>query len=336
MAVLSGKSTSGESAFDKYIGNNSMWKDLVLKVEVDMNATFFKSNKKDTHGVLKSGTELKLAGNNQDTIGKLKVAHVKVGSKNGYIALNRIRKPTKTNVMAAEEAAIRDLDKLIKDLVKQLGPIKICTPSGDFKNCVGVRNITEKVLGREAKADFAIYNDKEVDQIFISHKKAGGPAAYQQYGGVSPKSGSANNPTLIYDDAETKNFLRKVAGYIVGDKLQNPVYSYVKSTTLINRSVYGPSYGGKYGIDNVNMIAQGNPKLTPKRGEEACFNLTFSDHVSWNGDSDYFSKGGYRAAFAATYRAGRGFDIDGQRYNGARVAIYPVALVSNRSGAEEV
>ena len=53
MAVLSGKSTSGESAFDKYIGNNSMWKDLVLKVEVDMNATFFKSNKKDTHGVLK-------------------------------------------------------------------------------------------------------------------------------------------------------------------------------------------------------------------------------------------------------------------------------------------
>jgi len=336
MAVLSGKSTSGESAFDKYIGNNSMWKDLVLKVEVDMNATFFKSNKKDTHGVLEAGKELKLQSNTQDTIGKLKVAHVKVGSKTGYVALNRIRKPTKTNVMAAEEAAIRDLDKLIKDLVKQLGPIKICTPSGDFKNCVGVRNITEKVLGREAKADFAIYDDKDKDQIFISHKKAGGPAAYQQYGGVSPKSGSSSNPTLIYDDAETKNFLRKVAGYIVGDRLQNPVYSYVKSTTLINRSVYGPAYGGKYGIDNVNMIAQGNPKLTPKRGEEACFNLTFSDHVSWNGDSDYFSRGGYRAAFAATYRAGRGFDIDGQRYNGARVAIYPVALVSNRSGAEEV
>ena len=336
MAVLSGKSTSGESAFDKYIGNNSMWKDLVLKVEVNMNATFFKSNKKDTHGVLKAGTEMKLAGNSKDTIGKLQVAHVKVGSKTGYIALNRIRKPTKTNVMAAEEAAIRDLDKLIKDLVTQLGPIKICTPSGDFKNCVGVRNITEKVLGREAKADFAIYDDKDKDQIFISHKKAGGPAAYQQYGGVSPKSGSANNPTLIYEDEKTKNFLRKVAGYIVGDKLQNPVYSYVKSNTLINRSVYGPAYGDKYGIDNVNMIAQGNPKLTPKRNEEACFNLTFSDHVSWNGDSDYFSKGGYRAAFAATYRAGRGFDIDGQRYNGARVAIYPVALVSNRTGAEEV
>ena len=145
MAVLSGKSTSGESAFDKYIGNNSMWKDLVLKVEVDMNATFFKSNKKDTHGVLEAGKELKLQSNKQDTIGKLKVAHVKVGSKTGYIALNRIRKPTKTNVMAAEEAAIRDLDKLIKDLVTQLGPIKICTPSGDFNNCVGVRNITEKV-----------------------------------------------------------------------------------------------------------------------------------------------------------------------------------------------
>lgn len=336
MATLSGKSTSGESAFDKYVKNNGMWKDLTLKVEDKMNATFFKTNKKDTHGVLEAGTELKLADNSEDTVGRLKVAKVKVGSKTGYVALNRIRKPTKTNVMAAEEAAIKDLDKLIKDLVKQLGPIKICTPSGDFPNCVGVRNITEKVLGREAKADFAIVDSKGKDVIFISHKKAGGPAAYQQYGGVSPKSGSASNPTLIYDDPEVRNFLRKVAGYIVGDKLSNPVYSYVSNKDLINKSVYGPSYGGKYGIDNVNMIAQGNPILKPKRGEEACFNLDFSDHVSWNGDTQYFSTGGYRAAFAATYRAGRGFDIDGKRYNGARVAIYPVALVRNRSGAEEI
>jgi hypothetical protein len=336
MATLSGKSTSGESAFDKYVKNNSKWKDLTLKVEDKMNATFFKSNKTDTHGVLPAGTEFKLASNTSDTIGKTVVANVKVGSKTGWIALNRIRKPTKTNVMEAEEAAIRDLDKLIKDLVKQLGPIKICTPTGDFPNCVGVRNITEKVLGREAKADFAIVNDKGKDVIFISHKKAGGPAAYQQYGGISPKSGSASNPTLIYDDKEVQNFMRKVAGYIVNDKLTNPVYSYVKSKDLINKSVYGPSYGGKYGIDNVNLIAQGNPILKPRRNEEACFQLDFSDHVSWNGDTDFFSKGDYRAAFAATYRAGRGFDVDDQRYNGARVAIYPVALVKNRSGAEEI
>jgi hypothetical protein len=336
MATLSGKSTSGASAFDKYIKNNSKWKDLVLKVEDKMNATFFKPNKTDTHGVLNAGSEMKLASNTQDTIGKLAVAHVKVGSKTGYVALNRIRKPTKTNVMEAEEAAIRDLDKLIKDLVTQLGPIKICTPTGDFPDCVGVRNITEKVLGREAKADFAIVNAKGKDVIFISHKKAGGPAAYQQYGGISPKSGSSSNPTLIYDDKEVQNFMRKVAGFIIDDKLTNPVYSYVKSKDLINKSVYGPSYGGKFGIDNVNMIAQGNPILKPKRNEEACFELNFSDHVSWNGDTDFFSRGDYRAAFAATYRAGRGFDVDGQRYNGARVAIYPVALVKNRSGAQEI
>jgi hypothetical protein len=336
MATLSGKSTSGESSFDKYVKNNSKWKDLVLKVEDKMNATFFKTNKTDTHGVLNAGSEMKLASNTQETIGKLVVAHVKVGSKTGYVALNRIRKPTKTNVMEAEEAAIRDLDKLIKDLVKQLGPIKICTPTGDFPDCVGVRNITEKVLGREAKADFAIVNAKGKDVIFISHKKAGGPAAYQQYGGISPKSGSSSNPTLIYDDKEVQNFMRKVAGFIVNDKLTNPVYSYVKSKDLINKSVYGPSYGGNFGIDNVNMIAQGNPILNPKRNEEACFELNFSDHVSWNGDTDFFSRGDYRAAFAATYRAGRGFDVDGQRYNGARVAIYPVALVKNRSGAQEI
>lgn len=336
MATLSGKTTSGEPAFAKYVTNNSKWKELELMIEEKLNAPFFKADKKETQGILTAGTKLKLLSNSSDTIGRLQVAKVKVGSKTGYVAINRIRKPTKTNVMEAEEAAIRDLDKLIKDLVKQVGPIKICTPSGDFPNCVGVRNITEKVLGREAKADFAVVDAKGKDVIFISHKKAGGPAAYQQYGGVSAKSGSAGNPKLIYNHPEAQDFMRKVVGYIENNKLTNPVYSYVKDMKLVNQSVYGPDYGDKYGIDNVNMIAQGNPILKPSKKEEACFDLTFSDHVSWNGDSDFFSKGQYRAAFAATYRAGRGFEVDGARYSGARVAIYPVALVSGRSGAEEI
>lgn len=336
MAVLSGKTTAGGSAFDKYVKTNPKWKDLDLEIEQKMEAVFYKENKKDVYDdMLVSGTKLELIDNRETLIGKLKLAHVKVKSKRGYVPINKIRKPTKTNVLAAEEAAMRDLDKLIKDLVSQVGPIKICTPIGDYEGITGVRNITEKVLGREAKADFAITANGK-DKIFISHKKSGGPAAYQQYGGVSPKSGTQSKPTLIYENKEVQDFLKKVTSYIENDKLVNPVYSPVKSDKLINQSVFGPSYGGKYGIDNVQCIAQGDPILKPKRNEEACFTLDFSDHVSWNGDTSYFKRGQYEAVFAATYRAGRGFDVGGQRYSGARVAIYPVALVQNRGGAKEV
>ena len=131
MAVLSGKTTAGGSAFDKYVKTNPKWKDLDLEIEQKMEAVFYKENKKDVYDdMLVSGTKLELIDNRETLIGKLKLAHVKVKSKRGYVPLNKIRKPTKTNVLAAEEAAMRDLDKLIKDLVSQVGPIKICTPIG--------------------------------------------------------------------------------------------------------------------------------------------------------------------------------------------------------------
>ncbi len=45
---------------------------------------------------------MKLLSNQESLIGKLRVAHVQVGTKKGYIALKEIRKPT-TNVMDAEK-----------------------------------------------------------------------------------------------------------------------------------------------------------------------------------------------------------------------------------------
>jgi hypothetical protein len=52
--------------------------------------------------------------------------------------------------------------------------------------------------------------------------------------------------------------------------------------------------------------------------------------MSLSGDLSHFV-GGYLPVFGATFRAGRGFDYKGKRYNGARVAIYPQKLMSTRS-----
>jgi hypothetical protein len=335
MAVLSGKSTGGILSWDKYVKNNSKWKDLILKIENKETAVFLKDDKKNTHKMLSESTEMKLLSNQKILISGKPFAKVKVGALSGYVPLNKIRKPTKTNVLEAEEAAMADLNKLIQKLITQVGPIDICTPLGTYKSVTGVRNVTEKILGRDVKADFVIVSGKK-DLIYISHKKLGGPEAYQQYGGLSEKSGTTTNPLLIYNDPEVVKFMSKVTTYIEDNRLTNPVYSYVDSETLINRSIFGPSYGKAYGVDNVHMIAQGNPVLTPDRNKENCYNLTWTSHYSFNGDLSHFKSSGYRPAFAATYRAGRGFTLGGVRYNGARLGIYPIALVINRSGATEI
>ena len=338
MAVLSGKTTSGELAFDKYVKKNSKWKELELEIEKKMEGVFLYNNKKDTL-LLESGTSFTLASNSLTTFSSIKYAKVKYNNKVGFIPINRIRKPTKTNVMEAEETAITDLDGLIKDLLK-FGPLDICLKINNrietYKNVSGVRNVTEKVLGREAKSDFCIVDDKNRDLIHISHKKEGGPEAYQQYGGVSEKSGTQQRPRMIYENDEVQQFLRKVTQYIENDRLQNPVYSKIKNDDLINQSVYGPNYNNNYGIDNVHMIGQGNPILKPMRNKENCYSLEFSSHTSYNGDVDFFKKGGYEAVFGATFRAGRGFNVEGKRYKGARIGIYPIALIQNRSGATEI
>ena len=340
MAVLSTNLTQGRGpSFNKYVRDNPSWEDLVLNVENKITATFFKETKKSTHGVLPEKTEMTLLSNQESLIGKLRVAHVKVGTKRGYIALKEIRKPT-TNVMDAEEAAIRDLERLIDEIVSQVGAFKVCTPVGNWENINGLANVSTKakVNGRprDYKADFALTSNG-VPKIFISHKKVGGPEAYQQYGGVTQVAGTPTNRNLIYMNAEVQSFLSEAGGYIQNERLTRPVYRFVESDELINQSVYGPEYGGAFSNDNVQCIGQGNPIFRPMRNEEACFSLDFSSHVSWNGDLTFFKTSRYRAAFAATYRAGRGWTMpDGTRYNGARAGIYPIALVQNRSRALEI
>ncbi len=57
--------------------------------------------------------------------------------------------------------------------------------------------------------------------------------------------------------------------------------------------------------------------------------------MSISGDLSHFNEG-YTPVFGATFRAGRGFELDGKRYDGARVGIYPIKLIQTRGGVVEV
>jgi hypothetical protein len=334
MATLSGKTTAGGSAWDKYVSKNPKWKELTLSVENKMEAVMFDTKGQKILYTLKQKETFKLLSKDVVTIGKNIYAQVSYKNKKGLIAISKIRKPTTTDVLKEEAVALESLDKIIKDIVAQVGPfdlrIKNDPKKTVYKDIIGTRNTSEKFLGREAKSDFNITNIKG-DAIYISHKKAGGAKAFQQYGGVSKQAG-----VRIMNHLEVQNFLRMCSQEIERDRLKQPTYSYVKDDDLINYSVFGSEYGKKFGIDNVTIIGQGAAIIKPVAGKEGLFELDFSDHLVHNGDAAEFKKGEYTAILGATFRAGRGFDVDGKRFNGARVGIYPKDMIIKRSGAKEI
>jgi hypothetical protein len=102
-------------------------------------------------------------------------------------------------------------------------------------------------------------------------------------------------------------------------------------------AVYGHDYGSSsFGIDNVTIIGQGDAIIKAVSGHENRFELDFSHHMVHNGIVKDFQSGDYQAVIGATYRAGRGFDVGGKRYTGARIGIYPAKLIVNRNGATEI
>ena len=105
------------------------------------------------------------------------------------------------------------------------------------------------------------------------------------------------------------------------------IATWINSGTLIAKSVYGPSYGGERGPDNVDILGQGNfifrPLLTDD--DDIYFELGFSDSMHINGDLGVFTERNneYAACFITTYRAGRNTETPGGTVPSTRTAIYP-------------
>jgi len=279
MATLSGRTTAGGPAWDKYVGKNPKWRDLNLVIENNMQASMVDERAKKVLFRLQEKDGFKLRSNRLKLINKVSYAQVRYNNKNGLIPITKIRKPTSTDVLKEEAIALAELDKIIKRIVAQVGPFDLRI-KGDpkrkiYKGITGTRNTTEKFLGREAKSDFNIVSAKG-DEIYISHKKAGGAKAFQQYGGVSKQAG-----VKIYNHPEVREFLIQCSNLIENGVLIYPVYSYIQDNELINLSIFGSEYGKKFGIDNVTIIGQGSAIIKPVKNKEL-FELDFSDHLVHN------------------------------------------------------
>jgi hypothetical protein len=338
MASLGGKTTSGELAWDKYVGKNKNWKELKLETENDTDLFARKGADVASVKKLPKGTSFVLKSATFTTIKNKKYASVTVANKAGFININDIRKPTSFKPTGYETEVVNMINNFIKQRGNAPIDIKLKGDSKVYKGITGAIQVDTNIkraagVSSDPKADIILYVDKNkldsTRNIYISHKKEGGPEAFQQYGGLTMAAGEE-----IYNHPETKAFMKQVIGYIKGDQLQQPLYKKIKSIPLKNMSIYGPDYNKSNSLQHVNCIGQGLPVLKPTRKENE-FELDFSSHMSISGDLSHFTEG-YVPVFGATYRAGRGFEFEGKRYSGARVGIYPVKLIAGRGGVVEL
>jgi hypothetical protein len=420
MAHLGTKTSDGQLSFDKYVKNNPKWSSgMKFTVENDTNQApivDIKQNKPvETGMVVVSGQPLHIMSKSFKILGRSKYVKIKLAGGSGiqgYLNISYIRKPTNIDVMKSETLAISELDQAIKDI--QIPVTIIVNKSSGTGAFVAQEIIEVKKVPGIPKADLALYDRYGTPQMWISHKKEGDASAFQQYSGVSEKSGNA-----IYQHPESKQFMRNVIKYLEGEgvnenelqksldflfshdiseidnkrkanailnkyghqrlarqifkfdiptyskflqyphdyvdlgklkpltsKLSKPLYSKIKSAKLKRMAMFGNDAvtvtgpATNFGINNVQLIGQGKPILTPLT-DDGIFDLSFSSHNITNEDIPD-CKGGslfdctYEPVFAATFRTGRGFTVDNEAYYGARLGIYPLAITKRRKEMIEI
>jgi len=334
MADLGSKTTDGRLSFVKYVVQNKRFSEIDFEIEKGKSTHLY--TKKDNNlvsGTKKyiAGTKIKITDNKLYEVAGMKLAAVKIGSNQGLIPINTIRKPTGGNGTQYEDEVVDAINNYILESggkidIKLKGDTKIYK---DISYAVKVDSAIKSKAGvkGDPKADIILCKDNKNPiadgSIYISHKKEGGPEAFQQYGGLSEQSGEH-----IYGHPLVQKFLSEVAN-ILGDssQLPNPVLGEFEDEKLSNMSIYGPDYGKKFSLQHTQIIGQGKPVFNMKGNISE---LSFSSHMSLSGDLSHFT-GGYLPVFGATFRAGRGFTYKNKRYNGARVAIYPYKLMATRS-----
>lgn len=339
MADLGSKSTDGRLSFIKYVTDNKRFHEVDYEIEKGKRTVIY--TKKGNNLIAgdkeyKEGTKLKIIKKDVFVFGKMKMAEVKISSKIGFIPINTIRKPTGGNGTQYEDEVVDAINNYILKAGGKIN-IKLKGDSKIYKDIAYAIKVDTEIKRKggvrgDPKADIILCSDKKnptgKESIYISHKKEGGPEAFQQYGGLSEQAGKE-----IYDYKLVQKFLQEVSK-IIGDRdqLPSPVIGFFNDKKLSNMSIYGPDYGKAFSLQHTQLIGQGKPVMNDKG---KYIELNFSSHMSLSGDLSHFG-GGYLPVFGATFRAGRGFDYNGKRYSGARVGIYPHKLMATRSGLIEL
>jgi len=186
----------------------------------------------------------------------------------------------KGSTLRVEAYAFKDIKQQIEKILESLE-----TAEDHFNVKVG--DEVYKINGISTtegspKSDFSLdYNNDPV--IFISHKGGLRAKDFNQYGGMTNRSG-----TKISTHPEVEKFVNEVKlKFPNGLKSLNYHFKEIQNTPegddLKLRSMYGGDYGGEFGRNNVNVILQGKIILSKLPGNTNTYELN-AHKIMINGD----------------------------------------------------
>ena len=206
---------------------------------------------------------------------------------------------------------ISEFNKEIENASKSANGINLKIGSFTIKNAVGVMAI----VGKEPKADYVVVSKdgkRLYPAFYISYKLGTSAKDFQNYSGISEKTSQ-----FIWKHNETKKFFKKLQT-LYEENAQEEVKQEISDSEIIFRAMYGQDYGKKYGIDNVNILAQGKVRIS-KSG------VVSYDHIIENGTLPAKSDP-YHPVFGARTATGRGANTPyGTTIVGFRIGIFPRA-----------
>jgi hypothetical protein len=226
-----------------------------------------------------------------------------------------------------------EIIKHINEKINELGggnPVTLKIQNKQYTNVVGlVGGIHMK------KADFVVIDNKGEEKCFISYKTGQTATSFQQYGGITSRS-------KLDQHREVKQFVEDVEKLgeeffnrgkeTYDDKtnekkvIKGDVYKKIKDQHLKKMAIFGPDYGKKHGVDNVNFVVQGTPQL---RMSGNVVTLFFTKKVVENGNLNRLA-GDYDPVLGA--RKGESTRRIG-RVKNARGGIYPKRYLTNRKNS---
>jgi len=218
------------------------------------------------------------------------------------------------------------------DQIAKLGngkPIEVQIKGAIYKNIIGV------VSGPAGhKADFMGINKDGQAVFYISHKAGNTVKDFQQYSGISNKSGQT-----IYNHEEVKSFRKDISEKTTEDFRNNMFFRPIDDVKLKQYAVFGKDYmNSKFSSNNINFFAQGRPIFTVIRRSTkrnaTTLKLDFTTKLISRRQITQFSRE-YEPYLGArqgeAYRTVDATDSGGSKVTGVRAGVFAKGYIESRT-----
>lgn len=217
--------------------------------------------------------------------------------------------------------------KLINSKIQESGngtPIAIKIKNKQYKNIAGfVGGVGTK------KADFVAVDYDGNEVCFISYKSGSSSVDFQQYGGITQRSGDdiSNHPEVQkFNQDVIDNWESLSEDY-------NTLYRKISDRNLKKQSIFGKNYRKTSGYDSVDFFVQGDPRFS-MRGD--ILHIVFSQKIVRKGDLSGLSRDYDPVLGARTGERYRRITFKNKELRGVRSGIWTKGYMVTRKRNKEI